>query len=174
MVDMYVSALDALRYLEPEWTDEKRFLKMASLPRAAIIKAFWPPTAQHRKLKDSCFDAVKFDNVQLLLECDGADAVANDFRQQAKEVALFPGSHPFLLVEDAALTASQKRYQRDISMRLLQPEKYYSMKRNRDKASKERIKKQKLVTIAEEVEAAEPHYLFHWSWNKKQEKTDSN
>ncbi len=114
MVDMYVSALDALRYLEPEWTDEKRFLKMASLPRAAIIKAFWPPTAQHRKLKDSCFDAVKFDNVQLLLECDGADAVANDFRQQAKEVALFPGSHPFLLVEDAALTASQKRvsYQR--------------------------------------------------------------
>lgn len=142
--EQFVSALDAMHYMQPGMQDQDIYAKINSLPRAAIILAFWPPNRECSVRSDCQFKAVSFDNIHLLLEgtasqADLVQAAAEDFVADIHFAAADIGNYkPMILVTDAKITAAQRRYQRDIRDRLLNAEKYYTLKKARDAKFRER------------------------------------
>jgi hypothetical protein len=160
----FVSAADALAYIRPGMQAEDVMTAVNRLPRAAYIMAYWPPDKKNEKDPACMFKAVKLENIKLLLDGDdkhALEAIADDFIADMQSVAV-RGSDPvdfddrykpMILANDAAKTQGQKRYERDVTDRLLHSEKYYSLKRKRDSAFRARKKQEKpsLSPVPEEL-----------------------
>lgn len=76
-----------------------------------------------------------------------------------------------VLVTDAKTTQGQRRWQRDVSDRLLKPDVYYSAKRKRDAAFRERKKaKQPAKSMPEVIDTCAECSLptdSHFAWCSK-------
>lgn len=169
MQEKWVSAQDALQYMHPEMSNAEMKRLVHRLPRAAYIQAYWPPDKGNEKDTECVFKAVKFCNVKLLLE--GTDAERLDQTAQGfiddmqcmdkMQTASYSREEqpdysaryiPMILVTDSKVTSGQKRWRRDVSDRLLRPEVYYTAKRKRDAAFRQRKKaKLPLPTVEEGV-----------------------
>jgi hypothetical protein len=151
----FVSAYDCMSYL---WQiNEETAEAMAKrLPRAAIIKAFWPPCADRDMIAEQQFIGVGFSNLHLLydesigqLTPQEVLAQVDDFVTQLEYKNVNPDNDtPMMLVTDARRTASQKRYERDVRERTLNRHQYYILKRTRDKAFRSRKALRKAAATA--------------------------
>lgn len=149
----WVSAQDFLHYTNPGMHDTDIQLQINRLPRAARVHAFWPPSKDNAKLKDTEFEAVSFDNLKLLLTGDDAtamEATVDSFIGDMRYTATNPGMYPMCLATDARKTQSQKRFERDVKDRLLKPDKYYNMKRVRDAAFRSRKRAKSSPSLSQE------------------------
>lgn len=107
-----VSGQDALHYICPGLCEDAVIAKLDSLPRALYLYAYWPPTPENKKIKNTEFKAVKFSNLHLLLDGDDPEALkatAQDFVRDMEEAETQPGMFPMVLATDAKLTERQKR-----------------------------------------------------------------
>ncbi len=171
--DQWVSAQDALLYMLPTLSQHDIHRRISKLPRAAYLRAFWPPSKDNEQLPDTAFKGVYFSNLHFLFEesegtADGIRDIITTFTEHLQETASDPTAHDMVIATDAKLSQSQKRFMRDVSARLLNPDKYYSNKRVRDTAFRKRkaAKKQpcrgpsKPVLCDECEQPLDHHYLF--------------
>ena len=152
----WVSALDALEYLQPNLQPYEIVARMQRLPRAALIKAMWPAITQgHRRGRPSGetgFDAIAFDNLYMLFvdepcsstqgkrrhkqAClDAIEAFVNhmhDVDVHGIHSKLRMGVPAMMLVTDTRKSQPQIRYERDVRERITKGPEYYSKKRARD------------------------------------------
>lgn len=177
--ERFVSAKDALHYMIPKQEDsfERRINR---LPRVAYLKAFWPACKETQASPDSHFKAVSFDNLHLLF--DEEDGTAENivsrveaFVEELQYTELNPSMYPIMLGNEAKLTSAQKRYKRDLTDRLLNPDKYYGLKHKRDakfrakKAAnkKQAVKKQKPLVCKACDRELDADGNGHWLWCKQ-------
>lgn len=171
--DQWVSAQDTLLYMLPNLAQHEIHARISKLPRAAYLRAFWPPSKDNEQLPDTAFKGVYFSNLQFLFEesegtADTIKGMIVTFIDHIKETDADPTAHGMIVATDAKLSQAQKRFMRDVSARLLHPEVYYSQKKKRDTAFRQRkaTKKQKLKPAPKPVlchECEQPldhHYLF--------------
>ncbi|KAL3135224.1 hypothetical protein ABBQ38_006303 [Trebouxia sp. C0009 RCD-2024] len=130
-----VSACDAMQYILPEIMLYQIAVAIKRLPRAAIIKAVWPPRQQGKRGRaewDTLFDAVSFDNLHLLFgdDLEGQDKTTyksqimesiDSFIKDIQYMDLNPCWTPdhtqarlIVLVSDTKKSNAQIRYERDV------------------------------------------------------------
>ena len=146
----WVSAEDALQYMRPDIMPYQIKAAIDRLPRAAIVKAVWPPTKKGRRGRacaDTLFDAVALDNLYMLFDDDNSrsdhvkrryrDDVLHKIQQFVTDIMnmqegwAYEGSM-VMLASDAKKSSAQLRFERDVRERVTKGPDYYEKQRVRN------------------------------------------
>ena len=129
----WVSAEDALTYMEPDTTAQDVKTRVHQLPRAVQIKAIWPAQNEALATKKSYFVGI-WDNLHMLYPADQGNASIESFLADIA-YTLFNGPSakiaPMVVVTDA------------------NPDSYHAKKRKRD--ANFRQKRKNVRTLSEHV-----------------------